>query len=157
MFRIFREMKARRMNKIVDEVRQQLIEEMSSVTIEVKRELESFVIHKTNDVTIDYRELAGHIDYYDVAEHIDESEVANYISDSDIAYHIDAYDVASAIDVDDIAQHFDSYTLAQEIDISDIAHHIDLDNSLDDVRRDILSEVEDMVSDALDSLEITRG
>lgn len=157
MFRIFREMKARRMNKIVDEVRQQLIDEMSSVTIEAKRELESFVIHKTNDVTIDYRELAGHIDYYDVAEHIDESEVANYISDSDIAYHIDAYDVASAIDVDDIAQHFDSYTLAQEIDISDIAHHIDLDNSLDDVRRDILSEVEDMVSDALDSLEITRG
>ena len=157
MFRIFREMKARRMNKIVDEVRQQLIDEMSSVTIEAKRELESFVIHKTNDVTIDYRELAGHIDYYDVAEHIDESEVANYISVSDIAYHIDAYDVASAIDVDDIAQHFDSYTLAQEIDISDIAHHIDLDNSLDDVRRDILSEVEDMVSDALDSLEITRG
>ena len=157
MFRIFREMKARRMNKIVDEVRQQLIDEMSSVTIEAKRELESFVIHKTNDVTIDYRELAGHIDYYDVAEHIDESEVANYISDSDIAYHIDAYDVASAIDVDDIAQHFDSYTLAQEIDISDIAPHIDLDNSLDDVRRDILSEVEDMVSDALDSLEITRG
>ena len=157
MFRIFREMKARRMNKIVDEVRQQLIDEMSSVTIEAKRELESFVIHKTNDVTIDYRELAGHIDYYDVAEHIDESEVANYISDSDIAYHIDAYDVASAIDVDDIAQHFDSYTLAQEIDISDIAHHIDLDNSLDDVRRDILSEVEDMVSDALDSLEISRG
>ena len=150
-------MKARRMKKIVDEVRQQLIDEMSSVTIEAKRELESFVIHKTNDVTIDYRELAGHIDYYDVAEHIDESEVANYISDSDIAYHIDAYDVASAIDVDDIAQHFDSYTLAQEIDISDIAHHIDLDNSLDDVRRDILSEVEDMVSDALDSLEITRG
>ena len=157
MLKFFREMKARRMSKIVDEVRQQLIEEMSSVTIETKRELESFVIHKTNDITIDYRELAGHIEYYDVANHIDEAAVADYISDVDVAYHIDVHDVASAIDTDDIAQEFSTYEIAQEIDVSDIVDHIDIDDLVDDVRRDILGQVEGLISDAIDELQITRG
>ena len=157
MLKFFREMKARRMNKLVDEVRQQLIEEMASVTIEAKRELESFVITKTNDVTIDYGELLRFVDYSDIAYHIDTQDIADEISTDDIAYHIDLHEIASNIDASDVAEHFDHYTLAQEIDVADIVSEIDLDDLLDDTRRDILGEVEGMISDAVDSLEVTRG
>lgn len=160
MLKFFREMKARRMNKIVDEVRQQLIEEMSSVTIEAKRELESFVIHKTNDVTIDYDELVRLVDYSDIAYHIDTQDLADEINTDDIAYNIDLYEVANNIDASEVAEHFDHYTLAQEIDLSDIAEYIDLDDIRQEVQEtkdEIISEVEGMISDAVDNLEITRG
>ena len=156
MLKFFRKMKAQRMNKIVDEVTRQIEEKMDFL-------FEDFICKMNGqllDLSIpecDYRELAGHIDYYDIAEHIDESAVANYISDCDVAYHIDVHDVASAINIDDIAREFDTYTIAQEIDISDIVDEIDLDDLLDDARRDILGEVEGMISDAIDDLQITRG
>ena len=157
MLNFIKKIKARRMNKIVDEVRQQLIEEMASVTIEAKRELESYVISKTNNVTIDYDELVRFVDYSDIAYHIDTQELADEISTDDIAYNIDLYEVASNIDASDVADHFDHYSLANEIEISEVAGYLDLDSQLDDMRNDIISEVEGMISDAVDNLEITRG
>ena len=160
MWKFIQNMKARRMNKIVDEVRQQLIAEMGSVTIEAKRELESFVISKTKDVTIDYDELARYVDHCDIAYNMDASDIAEYIDTDDIAQYFDTHDIASNIDTDDIAQYFDSYTLAQEIEMSDIAEYIDLDDirqEMQEAKDEIISEVEGMISDAVDSLEVTRG
>ena len=154
MLKFFREMKARRMNKIVDEVRQELLAEFLLISQDGMKE---FVDSRINSQEIDYDELARNVDYSDIAYHIDRQELADEISTDDIAYHIDLYEIASNIDVSDVAEHFDHYTLAQEIDVSNIAEYIDLDSRVDDLRDDIISEVEGMISDAVDELEITRG
>lgn len=157
MLKFFREMKARRMNKIVDEVRQELLAEFLLISQDGMKE---FVDSRINSQEIDYDELVRHVDYSDIAYHIDTQELADEISTDDIAYNIDLYDVANNIDASEIAEHFDHYTLAQEIEMSDIAEYIDLDDirqEMQETKDEIISEVEGMISDAVDSLEVTRG
>jgi hypothetical protein len=148
MLNYFRKKKQEKMNKIVDEVRQQLIEEMASVTIEAKRELESFVISKANEVSIDYYELSQNIEYDNLGDYIDNSEVADYVEveASDIAYNVDVHDVAGYVDCDEIAN---------ALDTSEIAQYVEVD--FDDLKSEIFAEVEDMVNSAIDDLEIKRA
>ena len=159
MLKFFREMKARRMNKIVDEVTRQIEEKMDFLFDDFVSKLNG----QLQDIAapeIDYNQLACHVELSDIAYHIDTQNLADEISTDDIAYHIDIYEVASNIDASDVAEHFDHYTLAQEIEISDVAEYIDLDDirqEMQETKDEIISEVEGMISDAVDGLEITRG
>ena len=159
MLKFFREMKARRMNKIVDEVTRQIEEKMDFLFDDFVSKLNG----QLQDIAtpeINYDELVRFVDYSDIAYHIDTQDIADEISVGDIAYNIDLYDVASNIDASHVAEHFDHYTLAQEIELSDIAEHIDLDDirqEMQETKDEIIGEVEGMISLAVDSLEITRG
>jgi len=105
MLKFFREMKARRMNKIVDEVTRQIEEKMDFL-------FDDFV-----------SKLNGQL--------------------QDIA-----------------APEIDYNQLACQIEISDVAEYIDLDDirqEMQETKDEIISEVEGMISDAVDGLEITRG
>ena len=161
MLNFIKKIKARRMNKIVEEVRQELLAEFLLMSWDgMKNFVDERIDGQVKDMKvpeIDYNELGHHIDYSEVAYHADNQEIADYISVDDIAYNIDVSDIAGYIDTDDIAQHFDHYTLAQKIDLADVVSELNIDDMLDDVRRDVLGEVEGMISDALDDLEITRG
>jgi len=164
MWKFIQNMKARKMNKIVDEVRQELLAEFLLISQDGMKEfVDSRIEGQLQDLAvpeIDYDEMARYIDHSDVAYNMDASDIAEHIDSYDIAQNVDIIDIASNIDTDDIAQHFDSYTLAQEIEMSDIADYIDLDGirqEMQDTKDEIISEVEGMISDAVDSLEVTRG
>lgn len=157
MLNFIKKIKARRMNKIVEEVRQQLIEEMELHCTRVQGQLESFVIHKVNHMEVDYDEVVSHMDYSEVAYYADMSEVADYISVDDIAYNMDVSEIAQHIDADDIADRFDYHQLAQEVDIVDIADELCLDEKLEDLKCEVMNAAEDLIANTIDNLQIRRG
>jgi len=171
MWKFIQNIKARRMNKIVDEVRQELLAEFLLISQDgmegfvdsrVKGQLQSLAVPE-----IQYDELAKYVDHSDIAYNMEASDIAEYIDSCDIAEYVDTHDIASNIDADDIAQHFDAYTIAQEIELSDIGEYIDLDslrNEMQETKDEIISEVTGMIEDAvaevessIDDLTVSRG
>lgn len=156
MLNFIKKIKARRMNKIVEEVARQIEEKMDFLFDDFVSKMNG-QLQNMEVPEIDYNEVAYRLDYSQIAYYADTEEIADYFSVEELAGNIDVSDIAGYVDTDDIAQHFDHYTLAQEIELSDVSEYIDLDDLMDDVRRDVLGEVDGMIEDALDSLKITRG
>lgn len=157
MLKFFRNMQARRMNKIVEEVRQQLIEEMELHCTRVQGQLESYVINKVNHMEIDYDELAENLDDWKIADSIDYQSVADHLDHHHLAQEIDAHDVAMEMDAYDVAQEMCHYEISQNLDMDELADKVGSNLDLESMNEGLLDIVDDKISDALDELEITRG
>lgn len=157
MWNYIRKKKQAYRQKIVDEVRQEMIGDIESHLKRVQGQLESFVIHKVNHMDVDYEVMARHLDETMLANHLDHQEVANCLDHHHIAQEIDAYDVAREMDIYDVAQEICHYEVASNLDLDDIATRVSSNLDLDTMNEGLLDIVDDKINEALDDLEITRG
>ena len=81
MWKFIQNIKARRMNKIVNEVTGQIEEKMDFLFDDFVSKMNGAL----SNLTIDYDEMARYIDYSDVAYNMDASDIAEYIDSYDIA------------------------------------------------------------------------
>mgnify|MGYP003652324745 CR=1 FL=1 len=145
MFNILKNIKARRMNKIVNEVTRQ-IEEVINARFD-------HAVEQLNEVDVDYSRVASHLCTSDIAYNLDYHQLSQEICTYDIASEIDVYEIASNIDASEIAEHFDTHDLASEIEVSDLAEYVDMDTKLSNYHDELISEVEGMIEDAVSEVE----
>tara|TARA_Y100000114_G_scaffold156271_1_gene182932 strand:+ start:7505 stop:7978 length:474 start_codon:yes stop_codon:yes gene_type:complete len=157
MWNYIRKKKQAYRQKIVDEVRQEMIEDIESHLKRVQGQLESYVTDKVNHMEIDYEVMVGHLDYYDVANCLDYCEVADNLDHHHIAQEIDVDDISRNLDVYDVAQNICHYEVAENLDLDDIATRVSSNLDLDTMNEELLDMVDDKINEALDDLEITRG
>ncbi len=148
-------MKARRMNKIVDEVTRQIEDKMDFLFDDFVSKMNDAV----SDLSIDYDEMSRYIDHSDVAYNMCASDIAEYIEIDtyDIAQDIDTYTVASEIDTHDLAQNIDLDDVASRINIDDVIESFNIESRFEEAQLGLIAEMENMISNAIDELQITRG
>ena len=154
MWKFIQNIKARRMNKIVDEVTAQIEEKMDFLVDEFVSKMNGAL----SNLSIDYDEMARYIDHSDVAYNMDASDIAEYVEiDSyDIAQNLDAYTVGYEI-LDDVVSAIDVEDVASNLNLDDIVESLNIDSRFEDAQLELIAEMENMISDAIDNLEITRG
>lgn len=128
------------------------------------------VIKVTRELTNDYdftEDIAGQ-----VAHNIDLCDIAQEFSTYDIAYEIDTSEIASEMDADEVAQyiemdtdevaqyieinydelvcHMDLDEFAQVIDIESLAATTAIQDALNDIKENIISDVVSEIKDRLD-------
>ena len=160
MWNFIKNMKARRMNKIVDEVTGLVEEKMDFLFDDFASKMNAAL----SNLSINYDELARYVDHGDIAYNMDASDVAEYIEVDayDIAQNFDTYTIASEIDVDDIAQNIDLEHVATYINLDDI--ELNIRSEIEETKDEIIAEVTTMIEDAvaevessIDQLTVTRG
>ena len=157
MWNYIRKKKQAYRQKIVDEVRQQMIEEIESLKAKTKTELVSYIVSRVNDMDINYEELSSNLDVWKIIEYIDYQEVADNLDHHHIALEIDVDDISRNLDIYEVAQELCHYEVAQNLDLDDIATRVSSNLDLDSINQDLLDVVDDKITDALNELEITRG
>ncbi len=154
MWKFIQNIKARRMNKIVDEVTAQIEEKMDFLVDDFVSKMNGAL----SNLTIDYDEMARYVDHSDVAYNMDTSDVAEYIEVDayDVAQNLDAYTVGYEI-LDEVVSAIDVEDVASNLNVDDIVESLNIDSRIEDAQLTIMAEVENMISNAIDNLEITRG
>lgn len=157
MWNYIRKKKQAYRQKIADEVKTELLEELSSQMTRIQMELDDKVEAIVVD-DMDYGKLAMHVDYSEMVYNMDMYDIAREIDVSDI--EIDLQDLAGYLDTYDIAQEIDTYEVASNMDCNEVASNITIDNMseyLEETKDEIMSQVEDMINDAVDELSVVRG
>lgn len=157
MWNYIRKKKQAYRQKIADEVKAELLDELSNQMAKVQMELDD----KVEAIVVgdmDYCKLAMNVDYSEIVYNMDIYDIAREIDVSDI--EIDLQDLASYLDTYDIAQEINAYEIASNMDINEVASNITIDNMteyLEETKDEIMSQVEDMINDTVDELSVVRG
>ena len=146
------------MNKIVDEVVRQVTDKMDE-------HMDYMTSRITGEVANVQNKILQEVTTQSVGDHIANNhinDVAWAIEVDDIAREIDADDVAMYIDLSDLAHNIRMSNLADYIDYSQVTDNLDysqisVTDALEDLKDNVMMDVEQLIEETVNSLDIVRG
>ncbi len=99
---------------------------------------------------IDTSEIAQEFSIYDIAYEIDTSEIASEMDVCEVAQYIEINEYDIEVDYDELVSHMDLNEFAQVIDIESLAATTTIQDGLNDIKENIISDVVSEIKDRLD-------
>jgi len=99
---------------------------------------------------IDLCDIAQEFSTYDIAYEIDTSEIASEMDADEVAQYIEINEYDINVDYDELVRHMDLDEFAQVIDIESLAATTTIQDALNDIKENIISDVVSEIKDRLD-------